>query len=686
MRPATALAPFTDRAEFDQAVDRVRAAGAAYDSGADLLMSDADYDQLVARITVTELARPDWRASGVTTDVAPGVASGPVRHQTPMLSLDKVTTKPEVAQFVRGLDGAQVIVEVKLDGMAVHVDYRDGHLVQAVTRGDGHTGDDITTQVTREPGIAGLPLTLPHPWTGSIRGEIYMTTTDFEQANTARTAAGKPPFVNPRNAVAGSIRKIDRQYAVPMSFAAYAISGEDLQQMDSHLARLGFARLVGIMTTTMLTAGSLMAGTPIYCQRVVDVLGVITAIGEMRPQLGFPIDGAVIKADSREVRNRLGSHSSAPRWAVAYKFPPDTGFSVLRDIEVSVGRTGQAGFTAIIDPVEVAGTTIRRATLHNVAWIRQQELGIGSPVAVMRANDVIPRITAAVGDRPDGVVPWEPPATCPQCGQEWKRGGQLWRCDTPACSLVSLLTYAAGRDVWDIDGLGDEVATSLVDADLVRDVADLFGLTVEQIAATPYTRSTLASESTVRRIGQATAEKLVAGIAKAKTQPLARHITALGVRGTGRRMGRALAAHFGSFLALRAATVDEVAEVDGVGPEKARSIHSSLRDRADVIDRLIAAGITTEIEQTAAAAVGSPLAGKLVVITGAIEGMNRTEAQEAAERLGAKVSGSVSARTDLLIVGSGSSARSKLAKAEQLGVTTMPATRFVALHTEFVGR
>jgi DNA ligase (NAD+) len=245
--------------------------------------------------------------------------------------------------------------------------------------------------------------------------------------------------------------------------------------------------------------------------------------------------------------------------------------------------------------------------------------------------------------------------------------------------LVSLLTYAAGRDVWDIDGLGEEVATALVDADLVRDIADLFDLTVERVTTVSYPRSARASGQPVRRIGQATAEKLVTGIAAAKAQPLARHITALGIRGTGRRMGRALAAHFRSLSALRTATTADLAAVDGVGPEKARSIAAGLRDLAEVLDRLIAVGITTEVEQPATQAADSLLAGKRVVITGAIDGLNRTEAQEAAERLGASVSSSVSAKTDLLIVGSGSSTRSKLAKAASLGIATMPAAEFVAL-------
>ncbi|OXM56419.1 DNA ligase (NAD(+)) LigA [Amycolatopsis thailandensis] len=673
--PAT---PFDDLASFEQAVERAHTAAQAYFGGETPTMPDGDYDHLVARIATSMAANPQWDDRGVTTAVAAGISAGEVRHETPMLSLDKITTAAELEQFTNTLNAGTAVVEAKFDGMACHVDYHDGRLVRAVSRGDGMAGDDITHQVTREPGVAGLPKSLPHPWSGSVRGEIFMTNTDFETANAARVAAGKPPFVNPRNAVAGSIRKIERIHSVPMSFAAYAISGDGLEDVDSHLERMAHARLSGITTATMLTAGALPVGTLGYGHRAEDLQRAVDALGDLRPSLGFPIDGAVIKADSRAVRTRLGSHSSAPRWAVAYKYPPDTVYSILRGIEVSVGRTGRAGFRAVIDPVTVAGTTIRYASLHNVDWIAQQGLGIGSRVSVVRANDVIPRVTAAVGEQPADVVPWIPPARCPQCDQPWERTGQLWRCTTPACSLVSLLTYAASRDVLDIDGLGEEVAAALVEAELVRDLADLYTLTSDRIAQASYVR---AGTTGGRRIGAATALNLVAGIAAAKERPLARHITSLGIRMTGRRMGRTLAQHFGTLDALRAATVEELAVVDGIGATKAFSIHTGLRDLAGILDRLTAVGITTVHETTPAAAQGA-LAGKRVVITGAIPTMSRTQAQEAAERLDATVSGSVTARTDLLVVGAGSSARSKLAKANKLGVPTMSAEDFLALHAQ----
>jgi DNA ligase (NAD+) len=688
MHPATNPVPFAERAEFDQAVAQAHAAGSAYHNGAEPLMSDGAYDLLTARIAATVQLNPDWDSHGITTEIAAGAVGGTVKHRTPMLSLDKATTQEEVTKFVAEFASSAAMVELKLDGMAVSAIYRNGRLVQAATRGDGMTGEDVTTQVTREPGIAGLPVTLPRSWSGTVRGEIYMTEADFESANTARVAFGKKAFVNPRNAVAGSIRKVDPGYLVPMSFAAYTAAGEGLADIDSHVERMAHLAAMGFTTAARLTAGAVPPGTPIVCHDGEEVLAAITAIGERRPRLTIPTDGVVVKADSRIERNRLGASSRAPRWALAYKFPPDQAYSYLREIQFTIGRTGRVGLRAVIDPVDVGGTTITYATLHNVSWILNQGLGIGTRVAVSRAGDVIPRIVAAVGTQPDDVIKWTPPSDCPQCEQPFDTSSELWRCTTPSCSLVSWLTYAASRDVWDIDGLGEEIAGALVDAELVRDPADLFALDATRIAAVQYPRPEAAGDTAlVRRIGMAIAERLVTGIAQAKGQPLARHITALGIPKTGRSVGRWLAARFQTLDALRAATPDDLADIDGIGPEKARSIYQGLRERTDVIDRLIAAGITTQVEQVAAEQAGAlPLAGKKVVITGSIPALNRTEAQEAAIRLGATVSSSVSAKTDLVIAGSGDSARSKLIKAEALNIETMTGEEFAALHNEFLGR
>lgn len=681
--PVDRLGPFTERGEFDQAVTHARAAGTAYYAGATPLMADDEFDQLVARIATTAAEHPDWDTHGVLTEVAVGAPTGEIRHATPMLSLDKATTPTEVARFVDTLDSATALAEVKVDGMAVRVTYRQGRLVQAATRGDGTTGENITAQLLRGDGIAGLPTDLLSHWSGDVVGEVFMTHDDFEEANNNRVAYGKTAFANPRNAVAGSLRKLDPGYHVPMSFAAYAIGGTDLAATDSYMERMAFAKVLGFQTTWALTVAALPPDSPTRHHTGADVNTAIAAIGAVRARLPYPIDGVVVKADDRQVRTRLGTGSRSPRWALAYKFAPDTTFSTLRDIEVAVGRTGRASFRAVIDPVAVDGTTITFASLHHAAWITGQHLGIGSRVAVVRAGDVIPRVTAAAGDQPTDVLPWEPPRNCPQCDQPWDTSTQLWRCTTPACSVVGRIVYAATRDVWDIDGLGEEIATALVDAGLVSSIADLFDLTVRQLATLTLGGRAGGSQ---RAVGTATAERIVTGIAAAKQQPLNRHITALGIRLTGRRVGRWLASRFGSLDALRAAAVDELASIEGIGPEKARTIHAGLQEMSDVLDRLVAAGITTETEPvTQAGTADNPLTGKRVVITGTVPGLNRTEAQEAAEALGAIVSGSVSKNTDLVVVGSGNSTRGKLAKAEQLGIATMPAEQFVAVYRENIG-
>lgn len=675
--------PFTDRTEFDQAVTTATDAGAAYHDGSPVI-SDGDYDQLIARIAATARAHPDWDSRGVLTDIAVGARAGDVRHATPMLSLEKATTAAEIARFVDTLAGADAVVEVKVDGVAVRVGYRHGRLVQAATRGDGTAGEDVTAQVLRDGGIAGLPIELGCPWTGEAVGEVFMTSDDFDEANTNRVGFGKVAFVNPRNAVAGVLRKLDLGYRVPMSFAAYAISGENLDTVDSHLERMAFAKTLGFHTTTELTATALSPSTRMRCSTPAEINTVITLIEQRRSSLPYPIDGAVIKADSRMIRAQMGMASRSPRWALAYKFPPTAVFSTLRGIDVSVGRTGRASFRAMIDPVTIDGTTITYASLHNVDWITKQGLGIGSRCSVMKAGDVIPRVAAAVGEQPVGVVPWQPPHDCPQCGQPWDTTTHLWRCTTPECSVVGRIVYAASRDVWDIRGLAAEIATALVESKLVANIADLFDLTVDDIANVPLGGH---GESGPRAVGMATATRIVEGIAAAKQQPLHRHITALGIRMTGRRVGRWLAQHFGSLDSLRAASVQELATIDGLGPEKARSIHVGLCEMAAVIDRLIAAGITTTVDDTASTGhEDNPFAGKKVVVTGTVPGMNRTQAQEAAEQLGATVSGSVGAKTDLVIVGTGSSARGKLAKAEELQIPTMSAEQFVSLHNQSVRR
>jgi DNA ligase (NAD+) len=656
----------TTHAEFTTAVARAKTAATAYYDGDTMDMTDAEYDTLVEQIAAARQTNPDWDDEGITTDVAAGAsAGGDIRHPRPMLSLDKAKDKDEIVRFVQRTN-AHLNVEVKLDGMAIRAEYTNGTLTLAATRGDGTTGEDVTTNVLR--GITGLPATLPTDWTGEVRGEIYMTDDDFAAATNARVAAGKAAFVNPRNATAGSLRNADRTYDAPMSFAAYDADGDHLDEFDSNAGRMTYLNdTVGIRTARSLTADFI----PATVSQDRDVLAAIDAIEERRATLGYPIDGAVIKVDDIATRDRLGMGSRTPYWATAYKYAADLGSSVLRDIEVAVGRTGRLSYTAVIDPTFVGGTTVRRASLHNAPWIIQQGLGIGSVVSVYRAGDVIPRVTAAIGDQPEGVTPYIPADTCPQCGEALDKSSLLWRCHTPSCSTVGRISFGTSRDCLDVDGLGEEVATALVEAGKVNNIADLFDLTVEDIATTQIGTTAAGAP---RLIGTATAAKIVAGLDAAKQQPLNRVITALGMRMTGRTLGRALAAHFKSMDALRAATAAEIAQIEKLGPIKAQHIVDGLAAMSDVIDRLAAHGLTMEVEQ---AGGDQRLAGKTYVVSGSVPGYTRTTISERIEALGGKASSSVSKTTTALVTSE--TGTSKAVKAASLGIPVIDPAEFAAL-------
>ena len=531
------------------------------------------------------------------------------------------------------------------------------------TRGDGRTGEDVTAQAQN---ISGLPKTLAETIDCEVRGEVFMTEDDFETASANRVASGKNAFVNPRNATAGSLRNVDAQYVAPMSFAAYDASGGPFDGIDSYSERLAKATTFGFTT-----AADLLPGFDKPVTGSAAVIARIDEIGERRANLGFPIDGAVVKVDDIPTRDRIGAISRTPKWAVAYKYAPDTATTRLNEIEVAVGRTGRISLTALLEPVFVGGTTISRATLHNPKWVLDADIRPGDVVYVYRAGDVIPRVNAPVlSQRPEGLPVWVPPTVCPQCGEPWNKTSLLWRCDTYECSISGRVAYALSRDVLDVDGGGEVFAEAVVEAGLVSDISDIYNLTIQQVAALVT--------SDGREIGVKNATKIVNGIQAAKNQPLNRQITSLGIRLTGRTMGRRLASHFGTLDAFRNASENDLAQVEGVGTEKAKVIREGLTKMAPIIDRLVSAGINTGTPKTEApAGAALPLAGKTVVVSGSGPGLSRTEANEAVERLGGRSSGSVSKNTSLLVAGEG--AGSKASKAEALGVEVMNAEDFAAL-------
>lgn len=659
------LEPFRTEREFDEAVEKAISAANAYYHSSTVAMTDADYDELVERISITIGINPEWDAKGVLDKVAAGTPSlGDVAHPVAMLSLDKAKEESELQSFLNRINGADTCTEVKLDGIAVRVEYREGHLALVATRGDGTRGEDITR---RARNVSGLPLSLPSPLSIEVRGEVFMTDEDFMRASSNRVAAGKSAFVNPRNATAGVLRNEEAGYDAPLSFAAYDASGDALDSVSSYRERMQHLSSLGIQTALSLLPDVEASANPSL---------VIAEMGALRESLNFPIDGAVIKVDSYGVREALGAVSRHPRWALAWKFPAAEAESTLRDIEVTIGRTGRMALTAVIDPVHVAGATVTRATLHNVDFVLKQGLGIGSRVIVVRAGDVIPRVTAKMQDNSTGAV-WQPPAHCTQCGEEWDKSSVLWRCRSTQCSTVAALVYWASRDCLDIERLGEVACEALVNESLASTVADLYDLRLEDLASLPLGMNASGSE---RLLGELNAREILLGLERSKQQPLHRVITGLGIRMTGRSVGRWLAQHFGSMRALRAATVEEIAQIHRLGEVKARSIVEGLEAMGPVIDRLEAAGLTMT-EASIGEGEERPLAGMTIVVTGAmsgaLDGLSRNEMNELIERNGGKASGSVSAKTSLLVCGEEGS--SKYQKAVSLGIRVVTPEEFASM-------
>jgi DNA ligase (NAD+) len=662
---------------YRAAVEQARAAAVAYFAGGELVLDDATYDGLIARLAATEAANPDWRVvDSPTATVAAGVAVvGDVEHSEPMLSLDNVFGEETLRTWALRLEklvGRPVdryTVEPKIDGLAIAAVYVDGRLWRVATRGDGRAGEDVTGQTRL---VTGLPPQLAEPVSLEVRGEVFMTDADFEKANQLRAEHGEPVFANPRSAAAGSLRA-QRVYDVPLSFFAYAVHGLPETAVELHSAAMAYLADLGVATTAQSSAGLQL------CADVDEVFTAVKRLGGTRAELGFGVDGAVIKADQAADRRAAGFSTRAPRWGIAYKFPADTRATTLLGIEVQVGRTGVITPVAVLEPVQVGGVTVTSATLHNFVDLVLRDVRVGDTVFVRRAGEVIPEITGAkLDDRPADAVAFEPPGQCPRCGGEIDRSQKRWRCvNGRICGAKEALSYFTSRDAMDIEGLGDKILDGLVGAALVADPADLYALDVATLRG-------------LERMGTVSATKLVTNIQGSKTKPLSRVLTGLGVRMTGRSMSRRLARHFGTMRALQDAGVPELQQVDGVGPERASTIAAEMAELAPLIDKLSAHGVNMTEPGAAGPPSDSVESGQprlplqradgtamTVVVTGSVPGLTRNEGNEAVERLGGKSSNSVSKRTDLVVVGEG--AGSKADKAAELGVRIMPADEFAAL-------
>lgn len=681
-----------DAAAYAQAVEDAGRAAAAYYAGGTSPLDDDTYDRLVRGIAAWEAEHPDHvLPDSPTGKVAGGAAEGDVPHTVPMLSLDNVFSAEEFTAWTVSL-GRRIGREVtrfhvgpKLDGLAVAARYSSGRLTQLITRGDGTAGEDVSHAIGT---IEGLPATLGEAVTVEVRGEVLMTTAQFEHANEVRTAHGGQPFANPRNAAAGTLRAKERAYTVPMTFFGYGLlpTPDTDPALAERLKASAHSDLMELAAGWGVHTSARSAVPDTVAENAEQVLARVKEIAAARADLPFGIDGIVIKADLAADQEAAGSGSRAPRWAIAYKLPAVEKITRLLQVEWNVGRTGIIAPRAVLEPVVIDGSTITYATLHNPADITRRGLLLGDHVMVHRAGDVIPRIEAPVAHlRTGDETPIAFPEQCPRCGSGIDTSEERWRCAQGRnCHLVASLAYAAGRDQLDIEGLGQTRIVQLVDAGLVTDLADLFALQRDQLIG-------------LDRMGETSTDNLLAAIAKAKGQPLARVLCALGIRGTGRSMSRRIARHFATMDHIRAADGEAMQQVEGIGAEKAPSIVAELAELAPLIDKLAAAGVNmTEPGATppsaaetdpgsgsmADAPIGSgPLAGMTVVVTGAMTGnlerLTRNEMNELIERAGGRSSSSVSKKTSLVVAGEG--AGSKRAKAEQLGIRLTTPEEFATL-------
>jgi DNA ligase (NAD+) len=637
-------------------------------------ISDADYDLLIRELATLEAEHPEFAsASSPVQQIGSGslnVAFAPVVHRAPMTSLDNAMDADELRAWGervgRGLGGAasRFVCELKIDGLAISLRYERGVYVQAATRGDGRVGEDVTANVAT---IAALPATLPTamaPEVLEVRGEVYMPLASFEALNERATAAGQPRFVNPRNAAAGSLRQKDAAATAQRELSVWTYQlGEVVggSPFTSHHDTLAFIASLGLPVNPEI--------------RIVDSLDEVMELcrhwQEHRHDLPYEIDGVVIKVDDLGQREQLGFTSRAPRWAIAYKFPPEERTTILRDIQVSVGRTGRATPFAVLEPVFVGGSTVGMATLHNQDQVRLKDVRPGDTVVVRKAGDVIPEVVGpVVALRPAGSMPWEFPTicSCPLASPFVRPEGEAdTRCVEPSCPFQrdQRVIYFASRGAMDIEGLGEQTVFQLSDQGLLADPADIYSLDRERLLGLDKWATTKA-------------DNLLAAIDGSKQRPLPRLLTALGIKGLGPSASEALAATFGSLDAVLQATPAQLAATDGVGPTIAASIGRWMGIEANrsMIGKLRAAGVAFDIVERSG--LTPTLAGRAVVVTGSLEGFSREEAEAAIKARGGKSPGSVSAKTFAVVIGAEPGA-SKLTKAQDLGIPVLDEAGFLLL-------
>ncbi|MEI3057984.1 MAG: NAD-dependent DNA ligase LigA [Eubacteriales bacterium] len=639
-------------------------------------ISDYDYDMLYRRLEELEAAHPEFFDPSSPTQRVGGTPLErfeKVTHRVPLNSLADVFSFEELAAYLDGAEArlaeANIVpewsVEPKIDGLSVALTYEHGVFVRGATRGDGYVGEDVTQNVRT---IFSIPMTLPEPLDITVRGEVYMPRAVFEAINAKREAEGKTLMANPRNAAAGSLRQLDPKIAAERRLDVFIFNlQEGSLWADGHEAVTHNESL-----SRLAELGFTVISERVTVSRREDIFAHIRKLGDMRDGLKYDIDGVVIKLDPFAGRRYLGEGTKTPKWAVAYKFPPETKFTKLTDVTVAVGRTGVLTPTAVLEPVRLAGTTVSRATLHNLDFIRERGIMIGDTVAVRKAGDIIPEIVEALPDKRDGSErPFMMPERCPSCGEPVVRDetcgveGAAYRCTNSACpaQLSRSLEHFASKNAMNIEGLGPQIVELLLAAGLVRTAPDLYALTAEQLVP-------------LDRMGELSAKNLVAAIERSKSAGLERLIYALGIRNIGEVAAAAMAARFGTLERCLAATYDELCAIEDFGDVTAQCVLNffSHPQNIELCRRLTEAGLVTV---AVAKKADDTLGGKTFVLTGTLPTMTRDEASALIKEHGGKVSGSVSKKTSYVVAGE--DAGSKLQKARDLGVTVIDETALLKM-------
>ena len=630
-------------------------------------ITDAEFDRLMRELQELEALHPELDSSESPTrrvGGAPAEGFESVTHTRPMLSLENAYSWDEAeawlvrAERILGRPPEGFVAELKIDGLSISLRYEAGRLLRGATRGDGVRGDDVTANVRT---IRTVPLTIAETTALEIRGEVYYSKKAFERVNAEREAEGEPLFANPRNAAAGTVRLLDSRVTARRRLDAWLYSIVEASPMPRS------------QTETLERLRSL--GFPVSphwrrCETFEDVRRFVEEWQEKRHDLGFETDGVVIKVDDRAIQGELGATAKSPRWALAYKFPAEEATTVVREIGVFVGRTGTLTPVAFFDPVQLAGTTVKRATLHNYEDLSRKDVRVGDTVVVEKAGEIIPKVVRVILEkRPADAAAFAMPRSCPVCGDPVVReeGEVATRCVNPACPAVvrEALRHFCGRRAMDIEGLGEKLIDQLVGADLLSDVASIYDLKAEDLEQ-------------LERWGEKSAGNLLTQIEKSKSNDFSRLLFALGIRHVGEKAARTLALHFGSLDALAAAGEEELQAAEEVGPNTAAAIQAwfSHPKHRELVEKLRARGVNFEAARPLRAASGV-LAGKTVVLTGTLPDISREDAAARLEAAGARIAGSVSKKTDYVVVGE--SAGSKLEKAKSLKVPMVSWEEMLAL-------